>query len=41
MNHPDRLTAIRIEIAGKNYESALQMGAPSLNEDAVRRTYSC
>jgi hypothetical protein len=30
MNHPDRLTAIRIEIAGKNYEGALQMGRSEL-----------
>src|SRR3954464_8801715 len=30
MSHPDRLTAIRIEIAGKNYENALQMGRSEL-----------
>jgi hypothetical protein len=30
MSHSDRLTAIRTEIAGKNYESALQMGRSEL-----------
>jgi len=30
MNHHDRLTAIRAEIAGKNYEDALQIGRSEL-----------